>query len=54
VVELTPAGAALQQIKDMRYADKYQGRGEPIHLIGFEFSKTSRNIVGFELEVLSS
>ena len=52
VVELNPAGAALQQIKAMRYADKYQGRGEPVHLIGVEFSKTSRNIVGFEVETL--
>jgi len=54
VVELNPAGAALQQIKDMHYADKYQGLGQPIHLIGVEFSKASRNIVGFEVETLSS
>ena len=52
VVELNPAGAALQQIKDKHYADKYQGLGQPIHLIGVEFSKTSRNIVGFEVETL--
>ena len=52
VVELNPAGAALQQIKDKGYADKYQSRGEPIHLIGVEFSKASRNIVGFEVETL--
>ena len=52
VVELNPAGKALQQLKDMAYADKYQARGEPIHLIGVEFSKASRNIVGFEFESL--
>jgi hypothetical protein len=52
VVELNPAGQALQQIKDMHYAEKYQARGEPIHLIGVEFSKASRNIVGFEVETL--
>jgi hypothetical protein len=52
VVELNPAGAALQQIKTQGYADKYQARGEPIHLIGVEFSKASRNIVGFEVESL--
>ena len=34
VVELTPEGRALQQIKDKGYADKYRARGEPIHLIG--------------------
>jgi PD-(D/E)XK nuclease superfamily len=52
VVELTPEGRALQQIKDKGYADKYLARGEPIHLIGVEFSKASRNIVGFEIETL--
>ena len=52
VVELSPQGRALQQIKTMRYADKYQGQGEPIHLNGVEFSKASRNIVGFEVETI--
>jgi hypothetical protein len=52
VVELTPQGKALQQIKDKGYADKYRARGEPIHLIGVEFSKDSRNVVGFEVETL--
>ena len=52
VVELTPEGRALQQIKDKGYADKYRARDEPIHLIGVEFSKASRNIVGFEVETL--
>ncbi len=53
VVEMNPAGTALQQLKDMAYADKYRSRGEPIHLIGIEFSKASRNIVGFEVETLA-
>ena len=52
VVELTPEERALQQIKDKGYADKYRARCEPIHLIGVEFSKASRNIVGFEVETL--
>lgn len=52
VVEMNPAGTALQQLKDMAYADKYRSRGESIHLIGVEFSKASRNIVGFEVETL--
>jgi hypothetical protein len=46
----TTQGKALQQIKDRGYADKYRARGEPIHLIGVEFSKDSRNITGFEVE----
>ena len=53
VVESYPNGTALQQIKDRAYADKYRSRGEPIHLIGVEFSKASRNIVGFEVETLA-
>ncbi len=52
VVELNPAGQALPQIKDKGYADKFKARGEPIHLIGVEFSKATRNIVGFEVETL--
>lgn len=52
VVEANANGSALQQIKDMGYADKYRSRGEPIHLVGVEFSKTSRNIVGFGVETL--
>ncbi|CBL46286.1 Conserved hypothetical protein [gamma proteobacterium HdN1] len=49
VVELAPEGRALQQIKDRAYADKYRNDG-PVHLIGVEFSKDTRNIVGFEVE----
>ncbi len=52
VVELAPEGRALQQIKDKGYAEKYRSRGEPVHLIGVEFSKASRNIVGFEVDTL--
>ena len=53
VVELVPQGRALAQIRDRGYADKYRGRGEPIHLIGVEFSRVDRNIVGFEVETLA-
>ena len=47
VVELVPEGRALQQLLDKGYADKYRADG-PVHLIGVEFSRDSRNIVGFE------
>jgi hypothetical protein len=50
VVEHAAQGEALQQIKARGYADKYLGRGEPVHLIGVEFSRTARNLVGFEVE----
>jgi hypothetical protein len=48
VVELVPQGKALQQLQDRGYADKYRSLGQPIHLIGVEFSKESRSVVGFE------
>ena len=50
VVELASAGAALAQLKERRYADKYRGLGQPIHLIGVEFSKDERNIAAFDVE----
>jgi hypothetical protein len=43
---------ALQQIKDKGYADKYRALNQPIHLIGVEFSKKERNVVGFAAESL--
>jgi hypothetical protein len=49
-VELAPAGRALAQIKDKGYADKYRAEGRPIHLIGVEFSREQRTVVGFEVE----
>lgn len=52
VVDLLPQGRALQQIKDKGYAGKYLARGEPVHLVGVEFSRADRNIVGFEVETL--
>lgn len=50
VVEFAPEGRAPQQIKDRGYADKYRALGQPIHLIGVEFSKDARAVVGFEVE----
>ncbi|ACB34600.1 protein of unknown function DUF1703 [Leptothrix cholodnii SP-6] len=54
VVEQAARGEALRQIRERGYADKYRARGEPIHLIGVEFSKADRNIVGFEVETLAA
>ena len=50
VVEMVPEGKALEQLKSKGYAEKYRRYGEPISLIGVEFSRESRNIVGFEIE----
>lgn len=48
VVESAPKGRALQQLLDKGYADKYRAHGVPIHLIGVEFARETRNVVGFE------
>jgi len=53
VVADEPEGHALRQIRDKGYAEKYLGRGANVHLIGVEFSRTARNIVGFEVETLA-
>ena len=47
VVEMEPEGGALEQLQTRGYADKYRARGEPIHLIGVEFSRTERNLAAF-------
>ena len=50
VVELAREGAALAQLKARGYADKYRASGEPVYLIGVEFSKDSRNLTAFTAE----
>ena len=47
VAEMSPPGSALAQLQDRRYADKYRATGEPIHLVGVEFSRDTRNITAF-------
>ena len=49
VVELASPGSALAQLRERDYAAKYRGRGEPIHLIGVEFSRETRNVTAFEV-----
>jgi len=49
VVELVPEGKALAQLQARGYAEKYRARGEPIQLVGVEFSRVTRNLVGFEV-----
>ena len=50
VVERVSEGAAIRQLKERDYAAKYRGRGEPIHLIGVEFSRETRTLAAFEME----
>ena len=49
VVELAPEGAALAQLRARGYAEKYRGLGEPIHLLGVEFSRETRTLAAFEV-----
>ena len=53
VVETAAEGAALAQLKTKGYADKYRDPPRPIHLIGVEFSRETRNVVAFEVEALT-
>jgi len=50
VVEDKEEGVALKQTKEKRYYEKYIGKYQEIYLIGIEFSKKDKNIVGFEWE----
>ena len=54
VVELAPEGRALQQLQDKGYADQYRAAGQPIHLIGVEFSREQRSVVAFEVKTLQA
>ena len=49
VVEMASEGAAMAQLKEKGYADKYRNLNQPIHLIAVEFSKNTRNITAFEV-----
>ena len=48
VAEMSPPGSALAQLQERRYADKYRAAGEPIHLVGVEFSRATRNLTAFD------
>ena len=49
-VEREPEGRALAQLKERDYAAKYRHLGQPIHLIGVEFSRAERNVAAFAVE----
>jgi hypothetical protein len=49
VIEQNPDGSALAQIQARNYSDKYKAHQQPIHLIGVEFSKEAKGVVGFEV-----
>lgn len=50
VVADAATGEAMAQIKAKNYMAKYRAQNQPIHLIGVEFSKEAKSVVGFEVE----
>jgi hypothetical protein len=50
VVEQVPEGRALAQLQLKAYAEKYRQAGVTVVLVGIEFSRESRNVVGFEVD----
>ncbi|MBE0506729.1 MAG: ATP-binding protein [Marinospirillum sp.] len=52
VVDKQSEGKALVQIQQKGYAEKYRVAGQTVHLIGVEFSRAERQIVGFEVLTL--
>ena len=49
VVEMAAPGSALAQLRSRDYAAKYRHLKQPIHLIGVEFSRETRNVTAFEV-----
>ena len=45
-----PRSRAMVQLKERRYADKYRHLGQPIHLIGVELDRETRNLASWEVE----
>ena len=45
-----PRSRAMAQLKERRYADKYRHLGQPIHLIGVELDRETRNLASWEVE----
>ena len=49
VVEMAGEGAAMAQLRERDYAAKYRGGDGEVFLVGVEFSRKTRNVVGFEV-----
>ena len=48
------SGRALRQLKAKRYADQHLGSGKPVHLVGVEFSRETRNLARVEWETVGT
>ena len=52
VLERSGAGAAMAQLKERGYADKYRHQTEKVYLVAVEFSEKERNIASLEAELV--
>ncbi len=48
VVEQGAEGAALAQLQERGYAEKYRPEATMLYLVGVEFSGETRNVTAFE------
>ena len=48
------SGRALRQLKAKRYADQHLGSDKPVHLVGVEFSRQTRNVALVEWETVGT
>ena len=54
VLQRAGPGAAMAQLKERGYADKYHHLGGSVHLVSVELSVETRNVAGIEAELASS
>ncbi len=47
-------GQALRQLRAKGYADQHLGSGKPVHLVGVEFSRETRNVALVEWETVGT
>ena len=48
------SGRALRQLKAKGYANQHLGSGKPVHLVGVEFSRETRNVARVEWETVGT
>ena len=53
VLENAGEGAAMRQLEEREYAQKYLGTDAAVHLVGVEFSKETRNVEKIEARLAS-
>ena len=51
VVEQAGVGTAMAQLRTKGHAEKYRGKGDPVHLVSVEFSSATRNVERFDVSL---